>query len=167
MSFYIYIDSKYRNTYEYTNPSTFVITSDQTRDWLRHPKYTRNLDQECMSYVTIKDFWILYDNTNYQPFIKVNFHSNTCNDKQLISTIDPNKDINFILSYDKQLSNSILYKNGTIQFMRMKKDGEFTFNLYDIDNNILDIGLNGRLVFVVEIIPSQHCKLTEYSNIIT
>ena len=153
------IDSSYRDIINFINPSDFSINSLQTIDWPAFPRFTGSVCLERLhdyfSRVTIKDFWVIYDNVPIQPFVKLNFSSRSFYDRKQINTMDGNQDPNFILSYDKNLNTNILYKNSTPQIMRIKRTGEFDIKVYDMNNNYLNIGNNGRIVFVVEIKPRQ------------
>lgn len=164
MSTYLYIDSENRDTNSFPNVNSFVITPELTHGWPDEPRYvsmmvdSKKRVYDFFSIVSIKYAWIFYDNKPTQPIIKLNFYNKIFNDGNLINTTDQNNEIKFILSYDKTLgTNQVSYNCKTHQVMRIKRKGTFVFELYDINNNPLDAGDLGRIVFFIEIKP-YHMK---------
>lgn len=142
-SFYIDIDSKDRFI-STENPCNFTIFSDQTKNW---PSVLQYLNNNVM----IEDLFIKYDNIQPEPFVKIDFHHIEYNDPGLINSLDSNQ-VNFISKLDKLYQSGWYnYKTTIVQTMRMPKKGSYKLIIYDKDNNILDVGTDGRIHIIVSI----------------
>jgi hypothetical protein len=164
MTTYLYIDSKNRDKNNFPDATSFVVIPESTRDWPDEPRYvsmmvdSKKRVYDFFSIVSIKQALIIYDGEPTQPLIKLNFYNKLFNDGNLINTTDDNKEIKFILSYDKTLNaNQVLYHCKNHQVMRIKRRGTFVIDMFDINNNQLNVGSQGRLVLHVEIKP-YHLK---------
>lgn len=164
MATYMWLDSKNRDQLNYPNPSSFVITPNQTQDWPDEPRYVNmlvdSMGTRCdeFSVVSVIEMWVFYDGP-VQPIVKLDIHNQLYNDSKLINTTDDNKNIKFILSFDRQFTSQMLYKSKQQQVMRIKRKGTFIVEVFDVDNNILDVGPLGRILILMEIKP-YHLKYT-------
>lgn len=161
MSTYLYVDSNNRDIHNFPDACNFVIGPELIHDWPDEPRCVNLLADskkriyDYFSVISIKNAWVIYNNVNIQPLIKLNFYNKLFNDGNLINTTDNNKEVKFILSYDKTINgNQVYYNCKTHQVMRFKRTGTFVFESYDMDNNPLVID---RLILFIEVKP-YHLK---------
>uniref|UniRef100_A0A6C0JSB0 Uncharacterized protein n=1 Tax=viral metagenome TaxID=1070528 RepID=A0A6C0JSB0_9ZZZZ len=141
---YILIDSKFRNITTYNNPSTFLINSEQTNNWVEN--YTNE-----HSKVKLNEIIIHYDTVIYEPFVKISFYNLEYNDRTIINSLDDNN-VKFVAFMNRDLGNGwIRYKSPTKQNMRFFKRGSFSFTIWDKDNNVLNVGTNGRIISLFKV----------------
>lgn len=162
MSVIIFVDSDKRSA-NFPLPSEFTISVEQTRNWreqsrfvLANPPSVYARPMLFLQVVEIFDFWVFPGTgSNLTNVLKLNFYNISHNDI-LVNTLD-NIDVKFVLSLDKtEADGSRLYVNKTGQVMRLSTTGSFVFQVLDLNNNILNVGDNGRIVCTFKITPFIH-----------
>lgn len=160
MSTFIFLDSKFRSDLT-ESPAFFHIYTDQTINWPLNartinvvPPTIYNQPPDFLSQVEICDLFIFYDGVAPEPFIKINFSNTEFNDVFLINTLDDRNDIKFIARLQKDYTTGwIRYTCKIRQAMRFKRKGSFVFRVLDKDNNVLNVGTNGRITALIDIKP--------------
>lgn len=169
MSTFVYLDSKFRKDVQ-EPPTFFHVDTDQTSNWPLNARTINlvsnsmyNQPPDFLSSVEIVDLFIFYDGVLPEPFLKVNFSNIEFGDVFLINTLDDQNDIKFIVRNQKDYTTGwIRYTGDMKQTMRYKRKGTFIFKILDKDNNVLNVGQNGRVTalfsikpFVLDYTPTQ------------
>lgn len=162
MSSYFLLDSHFR-FYDEETPSSYTITVDQTNDWPEHPRtvnavppslYFQPLDFNNV--VDIQNVLIFYDGTPIEPFIKLTFYNIEYKDHFFVNTLDDNREVKFFLVLDSVVGLGggwFKYLCDTKQLMRLKRKGSFVVKLWTKDNDLLDVGADGRTVISIKVTP--------------
>ena len=68
--------------------------------------------------------------------------------------MDDNIFFKFIVPLKRNtVGNWYRYDSGVKQVLRLKRKGAFKFTIWDVDNNILDVGTNGRVTCLLTVTP--------------
>lgn len=155
MSTYFFIDSDFRQE---GISSNFRILPNQTVNWPSQPKNLNpvsfpleNQIFDFMSKVKVIDFYVYYGNISQkEPFLKLNFENLDARDSFLINNLDNDTDTKFILRFKKDLNNGwVIYKCKMSQYMRLKRNGVFNFQVRDKNNDIFVLN-NSRIICTIE-----------------
>lgn len=161
MSSFIYIDSKFRKDPLIHPPTSFTIEADQTDNWSNNPRTINPVNPpiekqplDFVSSIMISELNVHYDGLPAEPFVKLDFYNTEFNDSNIVSTMDDLTNIKFIPHLRRDQGNDwYRYSCEVKQVMRIKRKGTFNFTLWDKDNNILNVGPNGRVTCLISITP--------------
>jgi hypothetical protein len=159
MATFIFLDSNHRVG---GVPTDYIVNVSQTNNWSQFSRLGTDTStcllnapgSSCLVNVTIKSLVIFYDTITPSALIKIHFNNLETKDINLINTITPNKNFNFVLDLWPQIpagpytinpTGWVRYNCQMTQRMRMKRNGAFLFTVYDGDDNVLDVGTNGRV----------------------
>lgn len=169
MATYVVLDSSFRDNVD-ESVTDYSITSQQTLDWPDQPRTVNAVSEDLHkqpldfnSVVEVQDLVIYFNENSPEPFLKMTFYNLEHNDHFFINTLDDNRDSKFFLVLQKKLTDGwYRYKCQTKQLMRIKRKGSFVLKIWDKDNNILNLGDEGRTVCSLSITP-YHLDAT-YNN---
>lgn len=160
MSTFFYLDSNYRRD-QTESPSSFRVFPDQTANWPLNARtinvvqptiYNQSLD--FLSKTALLDLFIFYDGVISEPFVKVIFYNIEYNDNFSINTLDDQTDVKFIARQYKEYTDGwTRYTSEMKQLMRLKRKGTFVFKILDKDNNIVNVGQQGRITVLFSATP--------------
>lgn len=134
MNKYIYIDSKFKLSG--TN-SNFEIFTSQTKDWNLPTSY----ETQHFCFVKIETVYILYNNINVEPLLKVEFFENTTRDTNKVFNLNNEKQTCFVAHITSETTNNAmerLYKSETIQSIRLPAQSSYSLKIKNIDDELID-----------------------------
>ena len=151
MATIMFLDSNFRNNGTATD---YTVSVSQTNNW---PTFARlgsdtscimnSPGSSCLVNVIIKSLVIFYDGIAPSALVKIHFNNLETKDIHMVNTITPNTNFNFIGELRQNIApiNWYTYRCKLIQKMRLKRNGAYTFTIFDQNDNILNVGVNGRV----------------------